>query len=96
MNLIIKARLKLNIIITSKALTLSAGELNSTVHAMSQLDRITQQNASFTEELAATAEETSPQAEQLLKLINFFKLKNHTLQTNTPPAQHQAACNFAF
>ena len=39
---------------------------------MNQLNQITQQNASSSEELAATAEEMSGQSEQLLQLMGFF------------------------
>jgi methyl-accepting chemotaxis protein len=39
---------------------------------MGNLDLITQQNSSASEELASTAEEMSNQAEQLLSLIRFF------------------------
>ena len=39
---------------------------------MLQLNQITQQNASASEELAATAEEMSGQAEQLQRLMGFF------------------------
>ncbi len=42
--------------------------------AVSQLDQISQQNASSAEELAATAEEVSSQATHLQQLIEFFKL----------------------
>ena len=42
--------------------------------AMVQLDQITQQNASSAEELAATAEETNTQADQLNKLVSYFKI----------------------
>ena len=42
--------------------------------AMSQLNQITQQNASSSEELAATAEEMSSQAEQLQQLMSFFRV----------------------
>lgn len=44
--------------------------------AMSQLDSVTQQNASSSEELAATAEELSSQAEALLDAVAFFKLQS--------------------
>ncbi|MCB4809992.1 methyl-accepting chemotaxis protein [Methylovorus menthalis] len=44
--------------------------------AMNQMSQITQQNASGSEELAATAEEMSGQAEQLQELIGFFSIKN--------------------
>jgi len=42
--------------------------------AMSQLSQITQKNASASEELAATAEEMTAQAGQLIDLINYFKV----------------------
>lgn len=42
--------------------------------AMSQMNKITQQNASASEELAATAEEMSSQAEQLQQLVAFFRV----------------------
>ncbi len=42
--------------------------------AMGQMDQVTQQNASASEELASTAEEMSAQAEQLQQLMSFFKI----------------------
>jgi methyl-accepting chemotaxis protein len=39
---------------------------------MSQMSKITQQNASSSEELAATAEEMSAQTESLQQLMRFF------------------------
>ena len=42
--------------------------------AMTQLNQVTQQNASSGEELAATAEEMSSQAEQLQQAMSFFTL----------------------
>jgi len=48
------------------------GQINT---AMSQLNQITQQNASSSEELAATAEEMSSQAEQLQQAMSFFQLE---------------------
>jgi len=44
--------------------------------AMGQLNQITQQNASASEELAATAEEMSGQTQQLQSVMTFFKLDN--------------------
>jgi methyl-accepting chemotaxis protein len=38
---------------------------------MNQMNQITQQNASSSEELAATAEEMTSQAEQLKELVSF-------------------------
>jgi methyl-accepting chemotaxis protein len=40
---------------------------------MGQLNKATQQNASASEELAATAEEMGSQAAQLQELMEFFK-----------------------
>ncbi len=50
------------------------GQINT---AMSQLNQITQQNASSSEELAATAEEMSSQAEQLQQAMSFFHLEGN-------------------
>ena len=47
------------------------GQIN---RAMSQVDQVTQRNASASEELAATAEEMASQAEALAQLISFFRL----------------------
>lgn len=41
---------------------------------MNQLNQVTQQNASSSEELASTAEEMSTQAEQLQQAMSFFRL----------------------
>lgn len=46
--------------------------------AMTQLNQITQQNASSSEELAATAEEMSSQAEQLQQAMSFFSVSGST------------------
>ncbi len=66
--------------------------------AMTQLDQLTQSSAAASEELAATAEEASSQAEQLTRLMNFFKVtndihavpirreKHHTSVTHNAPA----------
>lgn len=42
---------------------------------MSQLSQTTQMNASSSEQLAATAEEMSGQAEQLQSTMAFFKVR---------------------
>jgi methyl-accepting chemotaxis protein len=58
--------------------------------AMTQLNQITQQNASSGEELAATAEEMSNQAAQLQQAMSFFTIgtvvvnKNQTAQYRAP------------
>jgi methyl-accepting chemotaxis protein len=49
----------------------SVGQINT---SMTQLNQITQQNASSSEELAATAEEMSSQAENLQQQMAFFKI----------------------
>jgi methyl-accepting chemotaxis protein len=43
---------------------------------MGQLNKATQQNASASEELSATAEEMGGQAAQLTELMSFFRLDN--------------------
>jgi len=50
----------------------SVGQINT---SMTQLNQITQQNASSSEELAATAEEMSSQAENLQQQMAFFKIE---------------------
>ena len=50
----------------------SVGQINT---SMTQLNQITQQNASSSEELAATAEEMSSQAESLQQQMSFFKIE---------------------
>jgi methyl-accepting chemotaxis protein len=41
---------------------------------MSQVDTVTQRNASSAEELSSTAEELAAQSEQLQQLMTFFRL----------------------
>ncbi len=55
----------------------SVGQINTT---MTQLNQITQQNASSSEELAATSEEMSGQAQSLQQLIGFFKIDDSDAQ----------------
>jgi methyl-accepting chemotaxis protein len=54
----------------------ASGEQASTVNqinkAMSQVDNVTQRNASSAEELSSTAEELASQSEELQQLMNFF------------------------
>ncbi|MFZ2407832.1 MAG: methyl-accepting chemotaxis protein [Methylobacter sp.] len=56
------------------------GQINT---AMDQLNKITQQNASSSEELAATSEEMTGQAAQLQDLISFFTVDNSRGAKNT-------------
>ncbi len=57
------------ITLASEEQTVGVNQVNT---AMSQLSQITQQNASASEELAATAEEMSSQAGNLQELMSFF------------------------
>ena len=70
----------------------SVGQINT---SMTQLNQITQQNASSSEELAATAEEMSSQAESLQQLVGFFKVESSGLITTrvkkAAPAAPKAA-----
>jgi methyl-accepting chemotaxis protein len=43
--------------------------------ALTDLNRIVQQNAAASEELACSAEELAGQAEQLKSIISFFKIR---------------------
>jgi methyl-accepting chemotaxis protein len=52
--------------------------LNEVRGAMSKVDEVTQQTASSSEELAATAEEMSAQVEALRELLSFFRLEERT------------------
>jgi methyl-accepting chemotaxis protein len=80
----------------------SVGQINT---SMAQLNQITQQNASSSEELAATSEEMNGQAQALQQLIGFFKVAGGDAQpvrapTRKPasgpyPAAHQLAHAFA-
>ena len=60
--------------------------------AMEQLNQITQQNASASEELAATSEEMSGQAMQLQEAMSFFKVDASVLSA---PAKAQPAAKVA-
>ncbi|WP_207060806.1 methyl-accepting chemotaxis protein [Motiliproteus sp. SC1-56] len=58
------------------------GQINS---AMTQMDGVTQQNASSSEELAATSEEMSSQAVQLQQLMSYFKVEEgHGVRSPLP------------
>jgi methyl-accepting chemotaxis protein len=54
----------------------SVGQINNT---MTQLNQITHQSASSLEDLAATAEKMSGQAEHLKKLMGFFKFEGNIM-----------------
>ncbi len=46
---------------------------------MSQVDTVTQRNASSAEELSSTAEELAAQSEQLQQLMTFFRVAGEQL-----------------
>ncbi|MEH6472352.1 MAG: methyl-accepting chemotaxis protein [Halopseudomonas sp.] len=60
------------------------GQINS---AISQMDQITQQNASASEELAATSEEMSGQAVRLQQLMGFFQVGSQVSASVKPAVQ---------
>ena len=76
--------------------------------AMSQMNQLTQQNASSSEELAATAEEMMGQTTNLQQLMRFFKLSDKgsrhderpgatpALVTAKVPARKSCTCIFTF
>ena len=59
------------ITVASEEQSAGVGQINA---AMNRLNEITQQNASSSEEMAATAEEVSGQAAQLQHLMTFFRV----------------------
>ena len=74
--------------------------VNQINKAMSQVDQVTQRNASAAEELSSTAEELASQSEALLQLMNFFKIEDadaalsvakHGRKTWMPPVQNAFA-----
>jgi len=60
--------------------------------AMQQLDKVTQQNAAGSEELAATAEEMQGQSENLQQVVAFFRLATSSV-TQSPKASSAPAAS---
>ena len=62
--------------------------------AMTQVDQVTQRNASAAEELSSTAEEMATQAESLLQMMTFFRLMEgfsfNTHAAPRAPSHHRA------
>jgi methyl-accepting chemotaxis protein len=56
------------------ASTEQSGGVTQINKAMSQVDTVTQRNASSAEELSSTAEELAAQSEQLQQLMTFFRV----------------------
>jgi len=69
----------------SQEQTVGVDQINT---AMSQLSQITQQNASASEELAATAEEMSGQAVNLQELMAFFTVSGGARQARRVEVKH--------
>jgi methyl-accepting chemotaxis protein len=65
------AELVQNVAVASKEQSLSVSQISKT---MTQVDLVTQRNASASEELASTAEELASQAESLQGVISFFRV----------------------
>lgn len=63
-----------------------ADQINS---AIQQLNMVTQQNAATSEELSTNAVELSAQAEQLQKIISFFKVGNQQQEETHPKKRQQ-------
>jgi len=66
------AELVQEISVASREQDSGAGQINT---ALSQLDQVIQQNASFSEEMAATAVGLASQAGQLQQAVSFFKVE---------------------
>ncbi len=63
-----------------------ASQINQAIH---QLDKVTQQNASASEEVSAASDRLSHQAEQLQSAIGFFRLRTTPPSTDKPgPVDH--------
>ena len=74
----------------SASTTEQATSVNSINKAVAQLDAMTQQNASSSEELASTSEELSGQADNLRNVIGFFSLGGEELQFKTVSAKFRS------
>jgi methyl-accepting chemotaxis protein len=62
--------------------------------AMSQVDELTQRNASAAEELSSTAEELSAQSETLQELISFFQVPGAKAKSRNDRTTRQAVPHF--
>ncbi|MEW6115425.1 MAG: Cache 3/Cache 2 fusion domain-containing protein [Nitrospirota bacterium] len=70
-----------------------ASGINQVNTAMVQIDQATQQNASFVEEAAATAEELAAQAKELTDLIAFFKSNDDMTAHRAERREHSGAAH---
>jgi methyl-accepting chemotaxis protein len=64
-----------------------AGGIAQINQSLTQVDQVTQRNASAAEELAATAEEMAAQAEALQSLVSFFRIGDERRMTTSPAPQ---------
>jgi methyl-accepting chemotaxis protein len=64
-----------------------SGGVSQMNKAMSQVDTVTQRNASGAEELSSTAEELAAQAEALQQLVSFFRLEGEGSEKRGIPAR---------
>jgi len=64
------------------ASTEQSGGVTQINQAMSQVDAVTQRNASSAEELSSTAEELAAQSEQLQQLMTFFRVAGEKTTTH--------------
>jgi methyl-accepting chemotaxis protein len=86
------------------ASTEQSGGVTQINQAMSQVDAVTQRNASSAEELSSTAEELATQSEQLQQLMTFFRVsgedtvnrksdgKQHVSMKLNPAFKHDEQC----
>ncbi|HEX8698948.1 MAG TPA: methyl-accepting chemotaxis protein [Myxococcaceae bacterium] len=71
--------------------TAQASSLMQMRSAMNQVEQVTQNSASSSEELAATSEELAAQAESLQRLTTFFNVGHETPPQSKPPPPRRAA-----
>jgi methyl-accepting chemotaxis protein len=67
------------------------GQINK---AMTQVDQVTQRNASAAEELASTAEEMASQAEALQQLVSYFRVASFEGGADRPGLSAAATASF--
>jgi methyl-accepting chemotaxis protein len=80
------------------ASTEQSGGVTQINQAMSQVDTVTQRNASSAEELSSTAEELAAQSEQLQQLMTFFRVagEQHTHRNGDGQQRVSMPLNPAF
>jgi methyl-accepting chemotaxis protein len=81
------AELMQDVAAASKEQSSGVAQINK---AMSQVDTVTQRNASSAEELSSTSEELAAQSEQLQQLMTFFKVRgSENLDDSKSKGQHR-------